>query len=299
MPARVVVEADDVRGASFTAAVADFRREALATGLVGEPIDVQRIGGHVALISAPLAGDGRDAASTRALAAVRERVIPRTLRDAPGVRTVAVGGDTAMATDYNSTLRSHAPVVLLFVLGLAFVLLLVTFRSVVIPLKAIVLNLLSVGAAYGVLVAVFQWGWGEHLLGFESSGTIAAWIPPFLFVVLFGLSMDYHVFILSRIREAVDRGMSTEDAVEHGIRSTAGVVTSAAIVMVVVFAIFGSLTQLSMKEIGVGLAVAVALDATLVRTVLLPASMKLLGEWNWWLPRRLHWLPEVAAEGAA
>jgi uncharacterized membrane protein YdfJ with MMPL/SSD domain len=296
MPAQVVVNADDVHSTQFASAVRDFRQQALATGMVSEPISVQLAGNHVAIVSAPLAGKGHDSTSVRALNALRDQVVPRTLANAPGVQAVAVGGDTAMAKDYNDTLRSHAPIVLLFVLGLAFVLLLVTFRSVVIPLKAIVLNLLSVGAAYGVLVAVFQWGWGEHLLGFESNGAIAAWIPMFLFVVLFGLSMDYHVFVLSRIREAVDRGMNTDDAVEHGIRSTAGVVTSAAFVMVVVFAIFGSLTQLSMKEIGVGLAVAVALDATLIRTVLLPASMKLLGERNWWLPRRLTWLPQIAIE---
>jgi uncharacterized membrane protein YdfJ with MMPL/SSD domain len=187
----------------------------------------------------------------------------------------------------------------MFVLGLAFLLLLVTFRSIVIPLKAIVLNLLSVGAAYGFLVAVFQWAGGEHILGFRSTGGITTWIPLFLFVVLFGLSMDYHVFVLSRIREAVDRGMKTEDAVSYGIRTTAGVVTSAAFVMVVVFSIFGSLATVSMKEIGIGLAVAVLIDATIVRAILLPATMKLLGDWNWWLPRRLHWLPQIRPEAAS
>jgi uncharacterized membrane protein YdfJ with MMPL/SSD domain len=183
-----------------------------------------------------------------------------------------------------------------FVLGVAFLLLLVTFRSIVIALKAILLNLLSVAAAYGFIVAAFQWGWAQRILGFHSVHGIASWIPLFLFVVLFGLSMDYHVFILSRIREARDRGMTTAAAVEHGIKSTAGVVTSAAAVMVVVFSIFGSLSQVSMKEIGTGLAVAVLLDATLVRAVLLPATMRLLGEWNWWLPRRLSWLPRLTLE---
>jgi uncharacterized membrane protein YdfJ with MMPL/SSD domain len=183
--------------------------------------------------------------------------------------------------DFNATLGAHLPFVFAFVLGFAFLLLLVTFRSLVIALKAIVLNLLSVGAAYGFLVAVFQWGWGERILGFHSNHGITAWIPLFLFVILFGLSMDYHVFIISRIREAFDRGLTTEEAVSHGIRTTAGVVTSAAAVMVVVFSIFGTLGQVSMKEIGIGLAVAVLLDATVVRAVLLPASMKLLGDWNW------------------
>jgi RND superfamily putative drug exporter len=166
----------------------------------------------------------------------------------------------------------------------------------VIPIKAIVLNLLSVGAAYGVLVAVFQWGWGESLLGFESIDGITLWLPLFLFVILFGLSMDYHVFILSRVREAYDRGMSTSDAVAHGLKTTASVVTSAAIVMVAVFGIFATLGILDFKMMGVGLATAILLDATLVRAVLLPATMKVLGDWNWYLPKWLEWLPHVTHE---
>ena len=168
-----------------------------------------------------------------------------------------------------------------------------------IPIKAIVLNLLSVGAAYGVLTLVFQHGWGSSLLGVDevNSGFIVSWLPMFLFVVLFGLSMDYHVFILSRIREAFDRGLSTEEAVSHGIKTTAGVVTSAAAVMVGVFAIFGTLSFVMMKQMGVGLAAAILIDATIIRGVLLPATMKLLGDWNWWLPRRLQWLPRFDVEG--
>jgi RND superfamily putative drug exporter len=158
--------------------------------------------------------------------------------------------------------------------------------------KAIVLNLLSVGAAYGLLVLVFQHTWAEPVLGFESNGAIISWLPLFLFVVLFGLSMDYHVFILSRVRENVDAGMSNDDAVREGLVSTAGVVTSAALVMFAVFAIFGSLSSLDVKEAGVGLAAAVLIDATIVRAVLLPSSMKLLGDWNWYLPR---WLDARAA----
>jgi uncharacterized membrane protein YdfJ with MMPL/SSD domain len=169
----------------------------------------------------------------------------------------------------------------------------VAFRSIVIAVKAILLNLLSVGAAYGVLVLTFQYGWGEKLLNFQSNGGIAYWLPIFLFVILFGLSMDYHVFILSRIREAYDRGLSTEEAVEQGISSTAGVVTSAAIVMVGVFFVFALMPILDMKEMGIGLAAAVLIDATIVRAVLLPASMKLLGDWNWYLPHWLEWLPRL------
>ena len=185
------------------------------------------------------------------------------------------------------------PKVFGFVLLFAFGLLLVSFRSIVIALKAIVLNLLSVAAAYGLLVAIFQWGWGESLLDFKSNGGIANWLPMFMFVILFGLSMDYHVFILSRIREAYDRGLSTDDAISHGIKSSAGVVTSAAVVMVAVFAVFTILPLIDLKEMGIGLAAAVLIDATIVRAVLLPATMKLLGEKNWYLPRWLEWLPSL------
>jgi RND superfamily putative drug exporter len=166
----------------------------------------------------------------------------------------------------------------------------------VIPIKAIILNLLSVGAAYGVLVLVFQQGHGESLLGFTSIGGVTNWLPLFLFVVLFGLSMDYHVFILSRVRELYDRGMSTDEAIKQGISTTAGTVTSAAAVMVGVFAVFVTLSFLDFKELGLGLAAAVLIDATIIRGVLLPASMKLLGDWNWYLPRWLEWLPRVGAE---
>jgi RND superfamily putative drug exporter len=176
------------------------------------------------------------------------------------------------------------------------VLLLVTFRSIVIPLKAIVLNLLSVSAALGLVVYVFQDGHFEDALSFQSTGAITAWFPLMLFVILFGLSMDYHVFILSRIKEAVDRGESTDSAIAHGIKSTAGVVTAAALVMVGVFSIFATLSFIDMKQFGVGLAAAVLIDATLVRGVLLPASMKLLGDWNWYLPSKLGWIPEVPSE---
>jgi RND superfamily putative drug exporter len=171
--------------------------------------------------------------------------------------------------------------------------LLLTFRSIVIPIKAIVLNLLSVAAAYGILVWIFQEGHLQGLLNFKSNGAVVTWLPLFLFTVLFGLSMDYHVFILSRIKELVDRGVSTDEAVARGIRTTASTVTAAATVMVAVFAIFASLQAIMIKQMGVGLAVAVLLDATVIRGVLLPAAMKLLGEWNWYLPRWLEWLPQL------
>jgi uncharacterized membrane protein YdfJ with MMPL/SSD domain len=201
--------------------------------------------------------------------------------------------------DENTLLKHKAPIVFGFVLALAFTLLLVAFRSIVIASKAIVLNLLSVAAAYGLIVATFQWGWGENLLHFQSNGGIASWLPIFMFVILFGLSMDYHVFIISRIREAHDRGMKTEDAVAHGITTTAGVVSSAALVMVGAFAVFALMPILDMKEMGIGLAAAVLIDATIVRAVLLPASMKLLGDWNWYLPKWLDWLPRLEHEPSA
>ena len=222
-------------------------------------------------------------------------MIPATVERIDGVNA-DVTGITAGTEDFNTLMESRIVWVFAFVLGLAFLLLLVTFRSIVIPLKAIVLNLLSVAAAYGLLVWLFQDGHGESLFDFESTGAITSWLPLFLFVVLFGLSMDYHVFILSRIRELVDRGMSTDAAVATGIKSTAGVVTSAAAIMVAVFAVFATLSTVEFKQMGVGLAAAVLIDATIIRGVLLPAVMKLLGDWNWYLPKRLDWLPRIARE---
>jgi RND superfamily putative drug exporter len=246
----------------------------------------------------PLSGAGNNKASRRAVLTLRNDLIPKTLGSIPGAQT-AVTGDVAEDVDFTHSIKHGLPYVLLFVLLLAFCLLLVAFRSIVVPLKAIVLNLLSVGAAYGVLVLVFQHHWAEPLLGFTSNGSIISWLPLFLFVVLFGLSMDYHVFILSRVREGVDSGLSSDEAVRYGITATAGVVTSAALVMFAVFSIFGSLSSLDVKQAGVGLAAAVLIDATIIRAVLLPASMKLLGDWNWYLPRFLQRLPRAGIEARA
>jgi RND superfamily putative drug exporter len=251
----------------------------------------------VARVEIPLAGNGDNAKSTAALNTLRNDVLPASLGKLHGTE-YAVSGETAGNVDFNRTVNSRAPLVFAFVLGLAFVLLLITFRSIVIPIKAILLNLLSVGAAYGVLVWIFQQGHLEGILNFHSDGAVASWVPLFLFPVLFGLSMDYHVFILSRVKELVDRGVPNDQAVERGIRSTASTVTSAAAVMVAVFAVFGTLQQIDIKQMGVGLAVAVFLDATLIRAVLLPATMKLLGDWNWYLPRWLEWLPKRGRDRA-
>jgi uncharacterized membrane protein YdfJ with MMPL/SSD domain len=277
-------------------AIQDLKTQVTDAGLATGSIDVEANKAHtVARVDIPLVGKGTDGESNAALAKLRNEILPATIGKVDGA-DFAVTGVTAASHDQNALLKQKAPLVFGFVLVFAFLLLLVTFRSVVIAGKAIVLNLLSVGAAYGVLVAVFQWGWGANLLGFTSNGGIAQWLPIFMFVILFGLSMDYHVFILSRVREAYDRGMKTEDAVAHGIITTAGVVTSAALVMVGAFAVFALMPILDMKEMGIGLAVAVLLDATIVRAVLLPATMKLLGDWNWYLPNWLEWLPRLESE---
>jgi uncharacterized membrane protein YdfJ with MMPL/SSD domain len=292
-PAVIAVAAKDVTAPQVRAAIAALKREAKTTDGLGQPVTVTNSPDKsVAIVEIPLAGDGTDSVSEAALARLRDDVIPATIGHTDGVQA-NVTGMTAGSKDFNDTMKSHLPLVFGFVLGLTFLLLLVTFRSLVIPIKAIVLNLLSVGASYGVLTFVFQDGHGEGLLDFQSIGGITSWLPLFLFVILFGLSMDYHVFILSRIREAVTGGMSTDRAVSYGIKQTAGVVTSAAIVMVAVFAIFATLSSLEFKQMGVGLAAAILIDATLVRAVLLPATMKLLGDWNWYLPKRLNWLPSL------
>jgi uncharacterized membrane protein YdfJ with MMPL/SSD domain len=296
IPAAVVVKADDVTKPEIQQGIKAMTDRALASGRMSGPITTDVSPNQtLEIVHIPMQGDGTDKRSDAALATLRDDVIPSTIARVGGTE-VNVTGMTAGSKDFNDTMKSHLPYVFAFVLGLAFLLLLVTFRSVIVPLKAIALNLLSVGAAYGVLTWIFQDGHLEGLLGFHSIGGITSWLPLFLFVVLFGLSMDYHVFIISRIREAVDGGMSTEDAVAHGIKSTAGVVTGAAVVMVAVFGIFATLSMVEFKQMGIGLAVAVLIDATLVRAVLLPAAMKLLGERNWYLPKRLNWLPKFEHE---
>jgi uncharacterized membrane protein YdfJ with MMPL/SSD domain len=295
-PAVVVISAPDVTKPQITAGIGALKAAALATGVMHEPITVDVSGSRqAARVEVPLAGKGTDAVSNSALERLRAKVIPATIGKVPGV-AIHTTGWTAGSLDFNNSMKSHAPLVFAWVLGLAFLLLLVTFRSIVIPLTAIALNLLSVGAAYGVLVLIFQRGHLQSLLGFSSIGGVTSWLPLFLFVVLFGLSMDYHVLILSRIREGYDGGMSTEDAVAHGIKATAGVVTSAAVVMVAVFAIFATLAMIDFKMMGVGLATAVLIDATIVRAVLVPSAMKLLGDRNWYLPTWLEWLPRITTE---
>ena len=291
-PALVAVKTD-TSAPAFRAAVGQLGARAAASGVGYGAIHVDTNRSHTAAeITVPFPGNGTDGKSTRALLTLRDEILPATIGHVSGA-TYAVTGETAGSYDWNQMMKSAIPIVFAFVLTFAFLLLLVAFRSVVIAAKAVVLNLLSVAAAYGVVVAVFQWGWGEHVLGFKSYGGVAPWLPLFMFVLLFGLSMDYHVFILSRIREAYDRGLSTEDAVAHGIKTTAGTVTSAALVMVGAFLVFATLPIMDLKEMGVGLAAAVLIDATIVRAILLPAAMKLLGDRNWYLPNWLAWLPRL------
>ncbi|MFE6777387.1 MMPL family transporter [Streptomyces sp. NPDC057702] len=291
-PAQVVM-AGDVGAPRFTAAVDAFRERAADTGEFGKAIEVtvHRDKG-VAEIDVPLAGNGSDAASKRALSTLRDDVVPATLADVTD--RVYVTGDLASSVDFNDQLKAGIVPVFLFIIAMTFVLMLVCFRSVPIALVSIVLNLLSVAAAYGVMVAVFQHGWGAGLLGMEKVGAIESWMPLFVLVILFGLSMDYHVFVVSRIREAHDRGRSTRAAIVEGIQATAGSISGAAAIMVAVFAVFAMLSMQDMQQMGVGLAVAVLLDATLVRMVLLPSVMALLGDRNWYLPRWLGWLPHFS-----
>jgi uncharacterized membrane protein YdfJ with MMPL/SSD domain len=295
-PAEVVIEAPDVAAPAVQAAIAELRARALGSGRMNEPVGVRTAAdGRVAVVSVPLAGDGEEQASVDALHTL-EGIVDDTVGRVDGVSAV-VTGNTAGSVAFRALLGERTPWVFGFVLVLAFGLLLVSFRSVVVATTAIVLNLLSVAAAYGTLVLVFQHGWGASLIGLHSTGAIVNWVPLFLFVILFGLSMDYHVFILSRIREGYDRGLPTRRAIADGISCSAGVVTSAAVIMVFVFATFVTLSTVNMKQIGLGLAVAVLLDATVVRALLLPAVMQLLGERNWYLPRWLGRLPTLRHEG--
>src|SRR4051812_37123422 len=292
----VVVEADNVRSGAAAAGITALRDRVNSSAAFrpGTKVDYSR-DGTVAQITVPTRGTGTDRAAMNALDELRDQIIPATVGKTPQT-AVNVSGDAASSADFASQLKSRLPLIFAFVFGLAFLLMLVTFRSIVIPIKAIILNLLSVGAAYGVLVLVFQNGHGESLLGFTSIGGVASWLPLFLFVVFYGFSMDYSVFIPTRLRAPYARRMTSNEPVRQGISSTAGTVTSAAAVMVGVFAVFITLTFLDFKEMGFGLAVAVLIDATIIRGVLLPASMKLLGDWNWYLPRWLEWLPRIGAE---
>jgi uncharacterized membrane protein YdfJ with MMPL/SSD domain len=243
----------------------------------------------------PIAGDPVGERAIEAVRDLRSDVIPRAFAGTGAEALVT--GDTAEELDYHETVDAWLIPVIAFVLGLSFVLLTIAFRSIVVPLKAIVLNLLSVGAAYGLLVLVFQEGVGNELLGLQQAENVAAWVPLFLFAVLFGLSMDYQVFLLSRIRERYVQTGDSDDAVAHGVSSTARLITGAALIIIAVFWGFAMGDLIMFQQMGFGVAVALLLDATIVRGVLVPAAMKLLGRRNWYLPRWLSWLPDVHVEG--
>lgn len=295
-PAEIVVDAADVRAPTVQAGIARLQA-ALARDPAFGPVTVQvNDAGDLALVSATIAGDPQGSAAHEAINRLRNEHIPGAFA---GTNTrVQVAGQTAKDEDFFRIIADYTPWVFAFVLGLSFVLLLLIFRSIVVPIKALVMNLLSVGAAYGLLVLVFQHGVGNELFGFQQTDTIEAWLPLFLFAILFGLSMDYHVFLLSRIREKFDETGDNAGAVAHGVRSTAGIITGAALIMVAVFSAFAAGELAPLQQTGFGLAVAVILDATVVRSVLVPASMQLLGGLNWYLPRWLAWLPTINVEGS-
>ncbi|MFI6621604.1 MMPL family transporter [Streptomyces sp. NPDC050528] len=292
-PAEVVVKAKDINAPDVKQALADFKARAVSSGASRGPVDIKlHDAQNVAFVYVPLVGGSDQDKAAKSLEKLRDEVRPATLGKVDGVQA-PITGNVAGSKDFNDQLLGSVVPVFAFVVVFAFLLMLLSFRSLTVAITSIVLNLLSVGAAYGILVAVFQHGWGASLVGAEGVGAIVTWLPLFLFVILFGLSMDYHVFVVSRIREARLRGRSTQDAIQHGVVTTAGVVTSAAVIMVAVFAIFGTLSMQSMKQMGVGLAAAVLIDATVIRGVLLPAVMALLGERNWYFPKWLHRLPDL------
>jgi RND superfamily putative drug exporter len=292
-PAEVVVRADDINAPEVRSALAEFRERAISSGASRGPVEIKlHDQQNVAFVYVPLVGGSDQDKAGESLDTLRDEVRPATLGEVDGVEA-PITGQVAGNKDFNDQLVGSVVPVFAFVVVFAFLVMLLSFRSLTVAITSIVLNLLSVGAAYGILVAVFQHGWGASLVGAEGVGAIITWLPLFLFVILFGLSTDYHVFVVSRIREARLRGRTTRDAVQHGVVTTAGVVTSAAIIMVAVFGIFGTLSMQSMKQMGVGLAAAVLIDATIIRGVLLPAVMALLGERNWYLPKWLHRMPDL------
>jgi putative drug exporter of the RND superfamily len=293
-PIKIVVDGD-IGSPTVQAAIARLR-----TAVEARP-DLQWVGvipaedGRTALMQVAPSELGTSAAAQRVVTDLRTTLIPQAF-DGSGA-TAAVGGNLAAYVDIKAEMDSKLLVVFGFVLGLSFILLLLVFRSVAIPTKAILMNLLSVGAAYGLLVLVFQHGVGAGLFGFTQTPQIEFWIPLFLFSILFGLSMDYHVFLLSRVQEEYHRTGDNTEAVAHGVTTTAGMITSAAAIMVAVFGAFASGRMAGIQQMGFGLAVAVLLDATIIRSILVPASMQLLGRYNWWMPSWLGWLPRLSIEG--
>jgi RND superfamily putative drug exporter len=295
-PTEIVVVADAINAPEIQAGFTALAEAMASDADFGDPVrDV--LSAEVAVISVPLQIDASSEQATSVIDRLRTQYVPEAFSGSGA--EVLVGGAPGLYRDWFDLVNDFTPIVFVFVLGLSFLLLLVVFRSIVVPLKAIVMNLLSVGAAYGLMVLVFQEGVGAGVLGFQQVEAIEAWVPLFLFTVLFGLSMDYHVFLLSRIRERFDTTGDNEGSVAFGIRTTAGIITGAAAIMVVVFAGFALGDLVMFQQLGFGLAFAVFLDATIVRVVLVPATMRLLGRRNWYLPGWLRWLPDVRVEAGA
>ena len=294
-PAEIVVDAEYVGSQPVQQGIERLLVALDGDALFGEATVETNDAGDLALVSALIVGDPDADTAHDAIKRLRSEHIPAAFAGVDA--DVLVTGATAQTEDMFDVIRTYTPIVFGFVLGLSFLLLLVVFRSLVVPVKALIMNLLSVGAAYGLLVLVFQHGVGNEIFGFQRTETIEAWLPLFLFAFLFGLSMDYHVFLLSRIRERFDRTGDNAASVAFGVRSTAGIITGAALIMVAVFSGFAMGDTVSLQQVGFGMAVAVILDATIIRSVLVPASMQLLGEFNWYLPSWLHWLPDIRVEG--
>jgi RND superfamily putative drug exporter len=294
-PAEIVVKAPDVNTPAVQEAIDGLLETLDADEGFGAARSETDEAGDLALLSVPITGGPEGDAAQDAIRRLRNDYIPAAFA---GTDTeVLVTGTTAHYEDLFSVILTYTPMVFAFVLGLSFVLLLIVFRSLVVPVKALIMNLLSVGAAYGLLVLVFQHGVGNEIFGFQHTGTIQVWLPVLLFAYLFGLSMDYHVFLLSRIRERFDQTRDNAGSVAFGVRRTAGIITGAALIMVAVFAGLAMGDLVPLQQVGFGLAVGVLLDATIVRSVLVPATMQLLGDLNWYLPKWLHWLPDIRVEG--
>jgi RND superfamily putative drug exporter len=293
-PVEVVVDGD-VSDPAVIEAIDSFSASLAQSGAFGDITIEANEAGDLVLVSFPMTAAPDTTEAYQNVEMLRDQLVPQAFNGMSD--EVYVSGATAFNLDFNTMADDYLPIVFAFVLGLSFILLTIAFRSIIVPAKAIVMNLLSVGAAYGAIVLVFQKGYGTDLLGFQKTPTIESWLPLFLFSILFGLSMDYHVFLLSRIREHYDVTKNNGESVAHGLQSTAKLITGAALIMVAVFSGFASGRLVMMQQVGFGLAVAVFLDATVVRSVLVPSSMALLGDRNWYLPKALHWLPNLSIEG--
>ena len=293
-PAQVVISGD-IGSSDVTAAMASLEGSVADDADFGPSQHQVADNGRVAVISIPLVGEPDHEQARRGLDRLRDELIPAAFGSTDTV--VLVGGTTAENVDYSDVINHWLPIVLTFVLALSFLLLTLVFRSIVVSATAVILNLLSVGAAYGLVVLVFQHGVGADLLGLQQVERVEAWVPVFLFSVLFALSMDYHVFLLSRIRERYAQTGDTNQAVVHGIAATGRIITGAALIIVVVFAGFAAGELVMFQQMGFGVGVALLVDATLIRMVVVPAAMALLGSWNWYLPGWLNWLPELHVEG--